>query len=186
MTTLAEAFDAFGAELDQAQKSVNTLAANLKKLRAAARSGNVADIDKRLPQVAEQAAAVGERAAALGGGLAFDVRKYLKDGYARELLATAQASGLRHFERDGRLYAFPLALRLEPAEAAVRVSGKRQRNIQSEDAHRTIGRDPAAAAKAARAAIPQPALPGVSADRGRGLAAGRDRCGSGRPARRHP
>ena len=57
-------------------------------------------------------------------------RSYLAEGYPEELRAAAAAAGISFTERDGRLYAFPLLLKIEPKDMAVRVGKKLERRIR--------------------------------------------------------
>jgi len=61
----------------------------------------------------------------------YDVEAAFNDGpYLQELQAEAAAKGLILVERDGRITAFPLLLKLEPASPAVRVGRRLERQLR--------------------------------------------------------
>jgi hypothetical protein len=53
-------------------------------------------------------------------------------------LEAAEAAGLQIFERDGRLYAFPLMLRVQPGDMAVRIGKKVERGIRPSELVRRL------------------------------------------------
>lgn len=129
-TTLTEALDGLDARLADAQKAAELLARSFKKLRKAAKEGQIGQIESGLAALPEAAAAAGRSVDGLAGAWQFDAKTWMADGYREELWAVADAAGLRLVERDGRLYAFPLMLKLEPQAPAVRIGRKSDRGIR--------------------------------------------------------
>ncbi|MCC6734913.1 MAG: hypothetical protein IT534_02155 [Bauldia sp.] len=129
-TTFTEALDGLDARLAEAQKAAELLARSFKKLRKAAKDGQVGEIEKSLAALPEAAASAVRSVAGLDGVWSFDAKAWLADGYRAELLAAADAAGVRLIERDGRLYAFPLSLKLDPQTPAVRIGKKSERGIR--------------------------------------------------------
>ena len=65
--------------------------------------------------------------------MGFRLKTYLEGGYIQELKQEAQAQGLTLVERDGRLYCFPLVLRIEPRELTIRIGNKRDRCLRPKE-----------------------------------------------------
>ncbi len=116
--------------LAEASRSSAAAASALKRLRRAAADGNVKDIEQSLAAVAERARGLTEASDRLSRSWQFEASAYLGAGYVAELVEAAAAQGVDLFERDQRVYAFPVILRVEPQELGVRVSGKRQRKLR--------------------------------------------------------
>ena len=124
------ALAALETEIAAAQKRADALVKAIRRLKSAARSGSVRDIEKGLAQLPALAEEVGTSAQALTAAWAFDVGAWLSDGYLAELKEAAAEAGVNLFDRDGRIYAFPLIVRLQPGDAAVKVAGKTVRAIR--------------------------------------------------------
>lgn len=130
MQRLEPALAAFETRVADAQKAANTLMSALKKLRQATQTGHVADLEKGLLAIADRGKDAEAAARSLPGAWDFDAKGHLASGYAEELREEAAAQGLSIFEKDGRLYAFPMILRIEPRDAAIRVGKKLERKIR--------------------------------------------------------
>jgi hypothetical protein len=113
-----------------AQRSAEALSRQLKRLKKAAQTGEVSEIERTLLTLAERAEQAAETATALSRAWRFDARSYLDDGYRDELRSAAATAEIELLEKDGRLYAFPLLLRPEPRELAVRVGKKLERRLR--------------------------------------------------------
>lgn len=113
-----------------ALKSAGALTKSLQALRTAVATGHLVDIEKRLSVARDSADAARKSASEVAQGWAFDAQAYLEQGYAAELLDEAKAQGVNLIERDKRLYCFPLALRLEPAERAVKIGKMREQKLR--------------------------------------------------------
>jgi hypothetical protein len=123
------------ADLEQRLRDADRRAASLhgairKGLRAA-REGNAGALPDALAQSRHL---VGEVAAALEqvGVLAVpDMAAAFRDGsFVAELKAQAEARNVRLVERDGRISAFPLIVRLEARNQAVRFGRKLERRVR--------------------------------------------------------
>lgn len=113
MSKLEAAFAAIENEATTAQKAADGLTKSLRRLRAAAKTGQVGEIEKQVAAAAQRATEAAEAARRLPGAWQFD-ETYLAQGYSEELRQAADEAGVRLIERDGRLYCFPLLLRIEP------------------------------------------------------------------------
>jgi hypothetical protein len=138
MVGLESALIALEEKLAEAQKTADALTKSVKSLRQAARLGQVADIEKRLSGVADRARDAEAALRTLAGAWNFDATGYLESGYFNELSAAAGEAGIKLFEKDGRIYAFPLLLRIEPRETAVRIGKKLERRLRPKELVRLL------------------------------------------------
>ena len=142
MTSEFEAeLTALDERLEKAEKAAVGLLGGLKRMRRAARDGNVADIVKGLSGLS---ARVGDADAAtrdLADAWRFDAAAYMSDGrYLADLQAAAAEQDLAVFERDGRLYCFPLLVRIDAGQSAVRVGTKIERRIRPSELVRLLAK----------------------------------------------
>ena len=130
MGELESALATIEAEIASAQKIADELTAALKRARKAAQAGRIADLERTLPLLAAKGEAAAATARELPGKWSFDAKSYLDGGFLAELREAAASASLDILEKDGRLYAFPLALRVDRGEVAVRVGKKAERGIR--------------------------------------------------------
>jgi len=125
---LEESLDAFQTQVEASLERVGALAKRLKKLKSAAQSGDLREIGKAVGEIREVAAAARQQADALS--FEFDDSNYFPDGLLREVVAEADAKGLKVFAQDGKLYCYPLLVRVKGAERAVQIGKKTERGIR--------------------------------------------------------
>jgi hypothetical protein len=130
MQRLESALIELEAKVTEAEKAAAELLKAAKQLRQAARLGNIQNLERGLEVVAERGVEAAAAARSLKGEWSFDTRGYLTSGYASELSNAATEKGVKLFEREGQLFAFPLLLTVDPREVVVRVGRKRERNIR--------------------------------------------------------
>jgi hypothetical protein len=141
MVAFEQELIALEGRLLASHKAARDLLEALRRAERAARLGHVGDIERRLGEVRERTAEAGASAAALDGAWSFDLATYMADGgYLTELEAAAAEAGLRLFEKDGRIYCFPLLLRLDPRERAIRVGRKRERRTRPKEVARLLAK----------------------------------------------
>ncbi len=125
------AFAALEQRLDEADRRAASLHGAIRKGMRAAREGSVAALPEALAQsrrLAVELAATLDEAALLPLP---DIAAAFRDGsFAAELKAQAEANGVRLVERDGRISAFPVIVRLEPRAQAVRFGRKLERRVR--------------------------------------------------------
>ena len=122
---------ALDARLEKAQKAAEGLVSGLKRVRRAARFGQVSEIVKGLAGIDGRIADAQSAARGLSGAWTFDASSYMADGrFLADLKAAAAEQSLAMFERDGRIYCFPLILRIDANQSAVRVGRKIERRIR--------------------------------------------------------
>jgi hypothetical protein len=124
------ALAALEEKVAEAQKASEAVVKSLKKIRQAAAAGQIVELEKALAAIGAQAGEAESVARALAAAWSFDARAYLAAGYADELREAAKEEGVRLIERDGRLYAFPLLLKIEARDAAVRMGKKLERRLR--------------------------------------------------------
>lgn len=119
------------ADAEGALRSANVHVKQLRKVRAAAASGNLRELARALEAVTASAAEAREATAELADGWRFDERQYLDSGrFARELRDMAEAHEFGIIERDGRLLTYPSVIRVLAADAAIEIDRKRERRIR--------------------------------------------------------
>jgi hypothetical protein len=130
MPDLESALAVISAEIGAAQKTVDALSKLLKRLRQAAEVGHIGDLEKLLAQAAPLGRDAESAVRGLTDAWSFDTKAHLNDHYADELRDEAERQGVKLFERDGRLFAFPLFLTIDLDEAALRIGRKLERRIR--------------------------------------------------------
>jgi len=118
-------------EIAAAERAAAALLGRVRGLRKRVVAGDIAQLPAQLEQAGTLLAPVGTALEATHSALEYDVGVALADGtYLRELKAEAAAQGVVLAERDGRLTAFPVLLRLQAAQAALRIGGKMERRLR--------------------------------------------------------
>ena len=125
---LEESLQTLQEQVEASLQNVNALTRRLKKLSAAAHTGDLREIDKGLGDINTIAAAAAEGVAGLEFG--FDSGNLLQDGFLKEIVEAGAAAGMSVFALDGKLYCYPLLVRVKPAERAVQIGKKVERGIR--------------------------------------------------------
>lgn len=119
------------AALAVAERQATAVISGLRALRRQTATGLVAGLARKLEQLPAVAEPLTAALAMASASFTYDAEAALADGqYLKELLAEADAKGLVLVERDGRITAFPLLLKLEPTIPAVRIGRKLERQIR--------------------------------------------------------
>ena len=125
---LEQSLEAFQSQVETSLDRVNTLAKRLKKLKTAAQAGDLREIAKSVGDAKDLATAAQDQCAALS--FEFDDTGYFPDAFLAEVVTAAEAKGLKVFAQDGKLYAYPLLVRVKAAERAVQIGKKTERGIR--------------------------------------------------------
>jgi hypothetical protein len=129
--SLEQALLALDEKLEAYREEAGRLLQAVRRAQGAARTGHAGDIERRLTEVRHRASETNAAIANLDEAWSFDIAGYMASGgYLAELKAAAAEDGLQLFERDGRIYSFPLLIRLDSRERAVRVGKKAERRIR--------------------------------------------------------
>ena len=103
----------------------------LRRLRSAAETGNLTDIDTSIDAAQTALTKLQLQLNQTRKGWDLDTQRYLnRGGYAREILATAKSAGVNMVERDDRLFCYPALIRVSPGEKAVYINRKRENRIR--------------------------------------------------------
>jgi hypothetical protein len=115
--------------LDQAKRQTGAI----QRLQKAVATGNLRDLE-RLRQAARAAAEESSRRASDCGPFEFDAAAYLEPegDFLTELIEAAEKAGVRLYERDGTIFSYPVLVRPDPANAAVRIDKKRVFTLRPE------------------------------------------------------
>ncbi len=120
------------ARLEKAQKAAEGLVSGLKQVRRAARVGQITEIVKGLSGLDARLADTQSAASDLSGAWRFDASAYMADGrFLTDLRTAAAEQKLEMFERNGRIYCFPLLVRIDANQSAVRIGRKIERKIRA-------------------------------------------------------
>lgn len=128
---LEQALAALEQQVEAALKTTQAAKAALGKVRAAAKSGALREIDRALAGSLATSAELGKRLEALQSAWAFDAEAYFADGrFQAELLQAARDAGLQLFEKDGRIYCYPMLLGIVPKDLALSIDRKPERRVR--------------------------------------------------------
>lgn len=113
------------------EKQVSAALKAVKRLRRATREGAMATLQAGIPAARAELARAGEPFAGAEEALGYDVAAAFADGaWLAELAAAAKQAGVVLIERDGRVTAYPVALRLDGRAGGVRIGRKLERRIR--------------------------------------------------------
>lgn len=116
--------------LERIQKLAKAAVSAVSRARNTVKTGELAEIPKALAAIGQRVAEARNQAEDLPEQWSFDAATYLADGrFLGDLKAAAAKANLRIFEQDGRIYCFPLLLRIESRELGVRIGRKVEHRI---------------------------------------------------------
>lgn len=118
-------------DADTSLKAAQGVFAALRKISSAARLGNLKDLKSAMEAADKAEAALRQQMANAKAGWNFNDEAYLSDGsYVIELLELAAQKGLRIFQSEDRLFAYPVLVRVLPAEKAVLIDKTREKRLR--------------------------------------------------------
>ena len=128
---LEDTLAALDLHLGDAEKQAAAVLKAARRLRRAASEGNVASLPAGIAAVQADAIRAGELFANAAAALGYDVAEAFASGaWLDELAAAARAAGVTLVRRDGRITAYPVALRLDGRSQGVRVGRRLERRIR--------------------------------------------------------
>ncbi len=128
---LEQALSALENELAVASKDAKSALAALKKVQRSARVGQLRDMTKALVDGRHAAKRFTDAMARADSSWTIEIEPYFAEGgYLKELLQEAERVGLKLFERDGRVYCFPMLLTLSGKDAAVMLDRKPEHRLR--------------------------------------------------------
>lgn len=118
-------------DVDVTVKAAKTALTALRKILGAAHVGDLREL-RKAREAAEQAiVTLQQQFANVREGWDFDEETYLTgSGFLSELVETAKRAGLKLYEQDGQLYAYPFLIRVIPGERAVTIDRIRERRLR--------------------------------------------------------
>lgn len=130
-TELEPALSEVETRLDEAERQAKSLLTRLKRARRMAAIGDINGVVSQLEQAPDAADRLATAFRSLDGAFIYDAEAAFSDGtYVAELKQEAERQGLTLVERDKRLSAFPLILKLDPRTPGIRVGRKMVRAIR--------------------------------------------------------
>lgn len=131
MSDFEERLQDLDGRLEAVQDLGKAVVAALGRVRAAVKVGRVAQITRQIEAICQRLEEASAAAGAVAGGWSFDTAAYMADGrFVADLKAAAAEKGISLFENDGRIYCFPLLLRVEPNEGAVKIGRRVERRVR--------------------------------------------------------
>ena len=128
---LEEALARTEGDAEASLKAAAAVASSLKRLRAAARVGDLREIRRGLQSAGLAIAALEQQFANTSEGWDFDEEAYLSNGaYLEELIQTAQRQGLSLYRQDEQVYSYPSLLRVLPSERAVSIDRSKEKRLR--------------------------------------------------------
>ncbi len=130
-SSLEQALAKTEADAISTLKAAESAARSIRKLRVAAKVGNLRELRTSF-EVAEKALAIlGQQFANTKEGWQFEEEAFFAEGlYSKEIILTGQQLGVRIYERDERLYCYPALIRVSASEKAVFIDRKRENRIR--------------------------------------------------------
>lgn len=129
--SLEQALTKTEADADAACKAATAALRTLKKFRAAAQTGNLRELQKAIETAGQTITELQQQFSKAKTAWNFDEDAYFANGaFVAELLATAKHTGVSMYERDERLYCYPMLVRVLPNDRAVIIDKARERRVR--------------------------------------------------------
>jgi hypothetical protein len=129
--SLETTLDAWEASLARLEQQAGLVLRVAKQLRKAAQEGALAAVPPAQAALREGVAKLTETIAQDAAMPAVDIPVAFENGsYLAELSRAAAAAGVTLVQRDGRITAYPVVLRLEPRNLGVRIGRKLERRLR--------------------------------------------------------
>jgi hypothetical protein len=118
-------------QLEAAARAAKAELAVLHKAQASARVGALRELQNQLAEGRNAAKRFAEAMAQADESWTFAPEPYFANGgYLHELQEEAERAGLSLFEKDGRIYCFPMLLTLSDKDSAVVIDRKLERRVR--------------------------------------------------------
>lgn len=139
LSDFEQSLNALDAQLQEIQKAGKAVVSAVARARSATKLGRASEIAKLLDDIAKRIGEAGTVAGGLPNGWSFDTTSYLADGrFLADLKSASADRGVSLFEKDGRIYCFPLLLRVDPKENAIKIGRKLERRIRPSELARLL------------------------------------------------
>lgn len=131
--TFEEGFESAARGAAAVAKAGAQITGAAREMQKAAAEGDIAKIQRALARLGTATDTARQELANARAAWPFseeDQQEYLRARYLSELMAQAERIGLRLFERDGHLLAYPSVVRVLPSELAVKIDQKKSAAIR--------------------------------------------------------
>jgi hypothetical protein len=128
---LEQALAVSEADAGNTLKAAQAVTQALKKYARVLKEGNLKEIQPAMNDIEKAELALRQQIATAKEGWNFDIDGYLNSGsFVKEILAIAQQKGVPIFERDDRLYSYPVLVRVLASERSVLIDKAREKRIR--------------------------------------------------------
>lgn len=129
--TLEKALAKTEQDAEMSLKAARAVVASLAKFRNAAKLGTLKELHAAIETAEKTEALLRQQIANTKAGWDFNEEAYLMDGsFIREVLDTAKQKGVSIYERDDRLYCYPVLIRVLPGERAVQINKTKEKKLR--------------------------------------------------------
>jgi hypothetical protein len=119
------------ADAEQTLKAANAVIVSLRRLRGAAKTGNLKDLHSAMAAADGSLATLRQQFSNAKEGWNFDEASYFGAGHlSQELIAAGQKINVNISNRDERLYCYPSLVRVAPNERVVYIDRKREPRVR--------------------------------------------------------
>src|SRR5260370_654075 len=140
VSDLEESLVALDARLQEVQRLGKAVVSAIARARTATKVGRMSELAKGLDEISRRISEARSAADGVSDDWRFDTHAYMSDGrFLEDLKAAAAYHGLSLFEKDGRIYCFPLLLRVDAQEHAVKIGRRLERRIRPRELARLLG-----------------------------------------------
>jgi hypothetical protein len=128
---LEESLSQTEQEAENALKGAGAVVNSIRKIRSAAQSGNIKELQKNINVAEEAISHLQDEFAQVKSSWKFNDEEYFSNHIAiEEILNAAKEIGLKIFESDNRLFCFPFLIRIVPEERAILIDKKLERRVR--------------------------------------------------------
>lgn len=129
--SLEQALARSEADANASIKAAQAVLAALRKFRNAASTGDLRGLHAAIEAADRAEALLRQQIATSRSGWYLDEEAYLSGGsFVSEVLDTARQKGVSIFQRDDRLYSYPVLVRVLPGERAVRIDKVKEKRLR--------------------------------------------------------
>lgn len=129
--TLEKALAKTEEDANVSLRAAQAVLAALRRFRNAAKLGNLKELHMAIEAAEKAEVLLQQQIATSKAGWDLNEETYLADGsFTREVLDTARQKAVSIFERDDRLYCYPVLIRVLPGERAVQIDKVREKRLR--------------------------------------------------------
>lgn len=129
--TLEQALAKTEADAEATLKAAKSVTRCVGKVRAAAKVGSLRELRTSIELADKAIATLRQQFSNAKEGWNFDEERYLAGGlYSKEIIRVGQQMGVSIYERDERLYCYPVLIRVSSTDKAVSIDRKRESHIR--------------------------------------------------------